>query len=85
MAIALTTIWSLVAVSSDAVAMGANPTQFVAQPQCPPLKRYTAEQSKQIGTERKRLRALGGYPMMLETNDDYLILREQCRAIEAKP
>jgi hypothetical protein len=84
-ALMLTMTWSLAAVPSDAHAMGANPTQFVAQPQCPPLKRYTAPQSKQLGTERKKLRAAGGYPMMLETSDDYLLLRDQCRAIEAKP
>lgn len=62
--------------------MGANPAQFVAR--CPPLKNYTPDQSKQIGVERRKLRQLGGFPMMLETNDDYLILRDQCRAYEAK-
>lgn len=77
-------IWLTGLADSDAFAMGASPTQFVATTHCPSLKTYTAEQSKQIGQERKRLRSQGGFPMMLETNDDYLLLRDQCRAVEAK-
>jgi hypothetical protein len=80
----LTMISLAVLAASDAVAMGANPAQFVIRTRCPPLKTYTAEQSKQIGQERKRLRGQGGYPLMLETNDDYLLLRDQCRAVEGK-
>ena len=54
----LLTISSVLAVvSSDAHAMGANPTQFVVKVQCPPLKIYTQTQSKQIGEARKKLRA----------------------------
>lgn len=80
----LTTSFPLVVASSDANAMGANPTQFVVKVQCPPLKAYTPTQSKQIGEARKRLRASDPKSILLDTNDDYLLLRDQCRAIESK-
>jgi len=83
-AMLLTTSLALVSVSSDANAMGANPTQFVVQVQCPPLKTYTPAQSKQIGEARKKLRAVDPKSILLDTNDDYLLLRDQCRAIEKK-
>lgn len=70
--------------ASDAGAMGANPSQFVVQTKCPVLKLYTPAQAKQLGEERKKLRATNPKSMLLETNDDYLILRDQCRAIETK-
>lgn len=70
--------------SSEANAMGANPAQFVAVVQCPPLKVYTPAQSKQIGEARKKLRASDPNSILLETSDDYLLLRDQCRAIEKK-
>lgn len=70
---------------SDARAMGADPSQFVAvRTMCPPLKRYTPEQAKQLGEARKKLRAVDPKSILLDTNDDYLTLREQCRAIEGK-
>lgn len=68
--------------SSDAPAMGANPVQFVVQTKCPPLKRYSAEQSKQIGQARQKLRAADPGNVLLGVTDDYSRLREQCRAIE---
>lgn len=70
--------------SSNAIAMGASPAQFVVQIQCPPLKNYTAAQSKQIGDARKKLRATDPGSVLLSTNDDYSALRAQCRAIEGK-
>jgi hypothetical protein len=70
--------------SSDAIAMGANPIQFVTKVQCPPLKTYTAAQSKQIGEARKKLRIADPKSILLDANDDYLLLRDQCRAIETK-
>lgn len=81
----LMTIWLPVAGSSDADAMGASPTQFVVQTKCPPLKRYSAEQSKQIGQARQRLRAADPGNVLLGVTDDYSRVREQCRAIEAAP
>lgn len=83
-ALILTTLLPLGLSSSDANAMAANPAQFVVQIQCPPLKNYTAAQSKQIGEARKKLRATDPGSILLSTNDDYQSLRAQCRAIEGK-
>jgi hypothetical protein len=79
-----TTILLLASGASDAIAMGANPTQFVVQTRCPALKTYTPDQAKQLGAERKRVRSENPKSLLLETNDDYLILRDQCRSIESK-
>lgn len=81
---ALISMTSLAAGTARSDAMGANPTQFVVTPQCPPLKNYTAGQAKQLGEARKRLRAVEPDSILLTTSDDYLTLRKQCRAIENK-
>lgn len=83
-ATSLMTISLLAIASSDAGAMGANPAQFVPIAQCPPLKSYTPAQSKQIGEARKRMRTADPKNILLELSDDYLILRDQCRAYGAQ-
>lgn len=66
---------------------GPVPQEPVIVVRCPPLKRYGAEQSKQVGAARKKLRAADPGSILLTMSDDYFALREACRALEtgAKP
>jgi hypothetical protein len=68
--------------NSEANAMaGPVPQEPVVVIRCPPLKRYTADQSKAAGLARKTLRTSNPGSILLTMNDDYFALREACRAI----
>jgi hypothetical protein len=74
-------IWSQGIAGSDARAMGTPLEKLIPVVQCPPLKQYTAAESRRIGEARRKLRAAEPGNILLDVTDDYSVLREQCRAI----
>lgn len=80
--LALMTISSLGACSSDTLAMGCTIQPPVVLNRCPPLRQYTPQQSIEIGRAREALRLQDPNNILLMLSDDAFALRQQCRAIE---
>ena len=65
--------------SSDAYAMGQNPTLTILKTRCPALKQYQAALVKKLGAELRGAPPDAAWPGFIT---DYRVLRLQCQAIE---